>query len=61
MDSNYSDDGFAQSVERITEGKFPPGADEFTALPRSFIAKRSGCRLTAISNGKSASRQEVKH
>jgi len=38
MDSNHSDDGFAQSVGRITEGKLPPGADEFTALPRSFIA-----------------------
>jgi len=37
--SNHSDGGFAQSVGRITEGKLPPGADEFTALPRSFIAK----------------------
>jgi hypothetical protein len=26
-------------VGRITKGKLPPGADEFTALPRSFIAK----------------------
>jgi hypothetical protein len=37
--SNRSDDGFAQSVRRITEGKLPRGADEFTALPRSFIVK----------------------
>ena len=55
--SNHSDDGFAQSVGRITEGKLPPGADEFTALPRSFIAKRYGCRLTAISNGQPARRK----
>jgi len=37
--SNHSDDGFAQSVGRITEGKLPPGADEFTELRKSFIAK----------------------
>ena len=39
MDSNHSDDGFAQSVGRITEGKLPPSADEFTALPKSFMPK----------------------
>jgi hypothetical protein len=39
MDSNHSDDGFAQSVGRITEGKLPPGADEFTELRKDFIAK----------------------
>ena len=37
--SNHSDDGFAQSVGRITEGKLPPGADECTELRKSFIAK----------------------
>jgi hypothetical protein len=33
--SNHSDDSFAQSVGRITEGKLPPGVDEFTAIPRT--------------------------